>query len=193
MDYRTLPWPKNGDKLFSTQTDGSESMIAGVSVSFGSFADSFRDAANLLVTHLDSHESYERDRLIFPVIYLYRHHVELMLKAIIERGDELYQTQRLRECMHHRLLDLWRVAKELIVGNKLSTIQETEAVEDIIREFADADPLSFSFRYPVDKDLNKLPPQWHKVSVTNLQNTTAKLSNFLKDALYTLYQAGDGA
>jgi hypothetical protein len=48
MDYRTLPWPKNGDKLFSTKTDGSESMIAGISVSFGNFADSFKDAANLL-------------------------------------------------------------------------------------------------------------------------------------------------
>ena len=147
----------------------------------------------MLVAHLDSHESYERDRLIFPVIYLYRHHVELMLKAIIDRGDELYQTQRLKECMHHRLLDLWLVAKEMIVGNELCTIQETKAAEDIIREFADADPLSFSFRYPVDKALNKLTPQWHKVSVTNLQNTMAKLSNFLKDALYTLNQTEGGA
>jgi hypothetical protein len=193
MDYRTLPWPKNGDKLFSTQTDGSEAMIAGVSVSFGSFAASFKDAANLLVAHLDSHTSYERDRLIIPVIYLYRHHVELMLKAIIDRGDELYQTQRLKECMHHRLVDLWHVAKEMIVGNELCTIQETKVVEDIIREFADADPISFSFRYPVDKDLNKLPPQWHKISVANLQNTMTKLSNFLQDWLYTLYQTQGGA
>ena len=193
MHYRILPWPQKEDKLFSTQSDGSESMIAGISVSFGGFADSFKDAADLIVAHLDVRESFERDRLIHPIIYLYRHYSELMLKAIIERGDVLRQTQCLKDSMHHRLLDLWVTAKQVIVENELiCTTRQLDAVENIIREFADADPRSFSFRYPVDKDLNKLPPQWHKVSISNLQNTVYKLCNFLKDVLYALYQTERG-
>ena len=41
--------------------------------------------AELLVAHVTDHQT-DRDFLVYPIIFLYRHHVELMLKSILRRA-----------------------------------------------------------------------------------------------------------
>ena len=46
------------------------------------YAAGYRRAAELLIEHIDT-KGRDQDVLVYPVVFLYRHHVELALKRII--------------------------------------------------------------------------------------------------------------
>ena len=76
----------------------------------------FRQAAELLLEHflqdIDS-AVCDRDRLVLPILFLFRHYLELRFKEIITRGSKLLGepvawpiggsggAQRLRQVQHH--------------------------------------------------------------------------------------------
>jgi hypothetical protein len=95
------------------------------------YIDGYKKAADKLVNDMDSHI----DLLVYPIVFLYRHHVEISLKEMIESGDFLLGT-KFNKTKTHGLNSLWmevkRIAKE--IWNKEFLEKDFEFIDHIIRE-----------------------------------------------------------
>jgi len=184
------PLPEQGDKVFLDTEDGSEAWVSAISPSFYAYATAYRASAELLIEHKRSLSSLDENFQILPIAYLYRQHIELLLKAIIKNGDELQGTERMESNLHHRLDDLWNVVEQVIEENIQDVDYDSKlATSRLISELAEADPGSFVFRYPIGKKGEINLEDWRRVSLDNFDNVMAKLSNFLLGVLFELYQA----
>jgi hypothetical protein len=104
-----------------------------------------------------------RDIEACPIVSLYRHALELYLKAILIPGEDFMRLRHrpsldLAPCINgHRLPDLatrfLRVAKEMGWGEDMGVegLHTHRAFLDLINEWDRVDQGSFSFRYPMDK------------------------------------------
>jgi hypothetical protein len=109
----------------------------------------FRLAAHHLAAQ-SSDTGPEQGFLIYPIVYLYRHHVELVLKAIITSAFGLLNRelteQDLKTLGRHGLSELWREAWPLLdsVCKCASTLPfpalELEGVDSYIRQIHEHDP-----------------------------------------------------
>jgi len=121
---------------------------------------SYHEAARHLVKHIAS--SRYRDPDACPIVFLYRHSVELYLKAIIHWGNNLLKLNDKPIVHHrsifteHRLGVLLKSVKPILRFQKsldnwgdsqFSCFRDVETVIDELEEF---DPRSYSFRYPID-------------------------------------------
>ena len=188
MDSFGKPWPEKGDKIFRDDEDGSEAWVSIISPTFYAYATAYRASAELLIEHRESLSGLDQNFQVLPTVFLYRQHVELLLKAIIKNGDDLQRTDHIKSNLHHNLNVLWREAERVIDENlhDVHPIARRSASE-LISELAKADPVSFAFRYPVDKKEQINLEGWERVSLDNFAGVMAKLSNFLLSALYDLH------
>ena len=97
-----------------------------------------------------------------PVMFLYRHYLELELKAILlDLRDFAKQTTPNNAMKSHSLLKVWQEVKHLLFETdeevKRSKVARVEAgkiygdMEERIKEFNKIDERSMNFRYPIDK------------------------------------------
>lgn len=117
--------------------------------SWGIYADGFKRAAQLLISSVQS--TYEINTVVFPILFLCRHHIELMLKEIIGYG--LYLNEEVRPPPGgHDLQNLWKEAKAYI-RKEISDVStdESENIEHLILEIHALDATSEGSRYPVIK------------------------------------------
>jgi hypothetical protein len=126
------------------------------------------------------------DLAIFPLAFLWRHHVELALKDIIVDGRALAE-ESFRSPAHHRLLDLWKEARPYVEDCGDPHAPELANVEVNIREFEKIDPRADGFRYPRARDgiqpsLSDAPDA---VNLERLNEAMLAVSNFL-DAVQTV-------
>ncbi len=113
------------------------------------FATAYREAAIRLADSVIDGTGY--NLLGAPLLFLYRHHVELHLKSILlDAGELLDDPQEVP--VRHELVLLWeRVRKLLLTIDGSSDGAWLERAGAIIGQFDALDPSSFAFRYPVDK------------------------------------------
>ena len=121
---------------------------------------SYHSAAQHLVKHMAS--THYRDPDACPIVFLYRHAIELYLKAIIHWGNNLLKLNRKAIVAHknifteHRLRVLLKSVKPILrFQNSLDNwgnphFNSFRDVEKIITELEEFDPGGSSFRYPVD-------------------------------------------
>jgi hypothetical protein len=127
---------------------------------FAAYGRSYHEAANHLVSSMD--RGHYRDPDACPIVFLYRHAVELYLKAIIHWGNMLLRINNRSIVAHknifqeHRLGVLLRSVKPILKFRKQldnwgdSHFDCLRDVEKIIGELDQYDPRSYSFRYPVE-------------------------------------------
>ncbi len=117
--------------------------------------DGFKRAAEILLEYfLRNIESAanERDTLIFPILFLFRHYLEIRFKEIISNAKRLLgESGELQS--GHDLQILWKMC--LAVCNEIydSGIEDYDMVELInktVHDLSQLDPTSQSFRYPTD-------------------------------------------
>ena len=120
------------------------------------------------------------DFLIFPISFLWRHHLELALKQIIAVGRQL-DGKAWGFTKGHDLLKLWNDAKPHVVKCGDPTAPELSNVEANILEFAKIDPGSDGFRYPMGSDLStpSLPGAPELVNLRVLHEAMEAVANFL--------------
>lgn len=86
-------------------------------------------------------EPREALRLVYPILFSYRHAVELSLKFFIDfYGNE-------DPPRSHDLMALWAAARELIDGHSCAAPDELESMGTVVSELHGLDPASTSFRY----------------------------------------------
>ena len=95
-------------------------------------------------------ERAQRHDLIYPILFNYRHAVELAMKWVIERYGR-YSAVNVSGSTHHNLWKLWCLCKEIIIEVG-SDCDEISYVEQLIKEFHDIDKSGQTFRYAQRKD-----------------------------------------
>lgn len=181
------PWPEKGDRVFEESSRPGDPWIHPTSVNFISYADSYKEAADELVKSAAG-SKVKSDTLIFPILYLYRHHIELQMKFIIRTWRRLPQEEA-PDYKHHRLRDLWQECRSIIEkAFPEEENRDVEVVENVVHELAESDPGSFTFRYPVDKDDEPTIEESQSIDLANLYEVMAKTSHFFDGAGSGVYE-----
>lgn len=124
------------------------------------YSNGFRLAAHHLANQV-SETGTEKIFMIYPILYLYRHCVELELKAIIVSAfwllDRELTKHDLKTLGCHDLWELWQAARPLLdhVCECASTppfiVVELEWVDSYIHQIHESDPDGQRFRYATMK------------------------------------------
>ena len=187
-------WPRRGDKAFVTSADPSEN--ASIDQSGHSrlvlMSDGYKTAGDLMV-EAAGHDDLARDTLVFPIIFSYRHFLEISLKYLLATyGPTVGIEPNWRS---HDLATLW--GSVLQVLERYGTTDPDDAdsnVGAIILEFAKIDPASYAYRYPVDRNGRLLPVARNDLHLPTLADVMNGIANYFDgcDAyLDNLRSAGD--
>lgn len=152
---------------------------------FWAFAKGYTLAANRLAASLLEAPRFS-DYEAYPVVFLYRHALELSLKHVIYGGVELAAFRRIDDINEqlrnsHDLVDLSRIA-----GNVLSLLFPNDemvsglntSVAAICKDWSQIDPRSDAYRYPID---TKGYPSTKKHQVVNLRVLSTRMAAVLED------------
>lgn len=172
--------PELGDKLFIEGKDWfNNACLNYLKDNWNLYIMGYKLAGDKLVEYVVE-KNVDQDFLIFPIVFLYRHYIELQLKIIIKEGNELLDIKEDFENTHN-LNKLWAKASNIM---KRAWPKEENnvfvAAKDYISQLNDIDPISFSFRYPVDKKRNKTLKGLEKINIRNFSEVINKLVNFLE-------------
>lgn len=117
------------------------------------YAAGYRRAAELLIEHIDT-KGRDQDVLVYPVVFLYRHHVELALKRIITLCLLQIEDPDVKGPKAvHNLKVLWDYAKKLVRKVDSSFPQANHINTDaVIKELTAIDSRSTAFRYDRTKE-----------------------------------------
>lgn len=130
----------------------------------GPYACGYHNAGKALLSSIMSENGY-RDNDCYPIFFLYRHSLELYLKAFVFKGSmllELLKDERPKEVEQitksHKLSIYINVLKAIFVDRGWYSIDDEESVKtfdeicEVIIAVDDIDPFSYSFRYPTKKN-----------------------------------------
>ena len=153
--FPEIRYPKAGDQLI-TESHVGDDMLWGEWLDWSQYADAYKEGADRLVETLTG-MAYE-DRLLCPIIFMYRHYVELKLKELVLALDGLGGTQiPEKDFIKHNLLLFWNYVKthmNCIKGKADCSI--LDSLGSLIKQLSDLDPDSMHFRYSVDKQFAKM-------------------------------------
>ena len=146
-----MPWPKPGEVLFSgDQPDWKNNACINFDPdAWHGYAEGFRLGSDVLVDKIIA-EPVDQDFLVYPIVFGYRHSVELRLKVLARDLRSLLGDGTPAKLIHH-LAPLWSATRLLLERafpgeNKA----DRDAAEEIILQLHKADPGSTAFRYPED-------------------------------------------
>lgn len=182
-----ISWPKKGNKAFASASEGAYFHMPSISSFHPPHADAFRTAAEIIIDKCEADgDCPSNDTLFFPVAYLYRHCIELRLKAIIRvgLGMRFFKNDEVEEDLkQHNLIRLWKHTKKLLI-HRWPTADKSplKGTESAIQEFHQSDPNGQMFRYDNDNDgrrykHEKLPDH---ISPAQMRKTTKGVCNFLE-------------
>lgn len=125
------------------------------------YAEGYRRAAQELIRSVENGNT-DQDFFVYPIVFLYRHHIELAFKALIRRSAAMIRrplTEAESRCASgsHDLQKLWEVlAPRLRDMTTAGAICFDDALQEAVSSYIDQltqiDPISTAFRYPLSKD-----------------------------------------
>ncbi|MFB2937891.1 hypothetical protein ACE1B6_21800 [Aerosakkonemataceae cyanobacterium BLCC-F154] len=146
---------------------------------FDVMAEGYYNGADILVKHVIENGTGQ-DTLVYPIVFLYRQHLELRFKEIIREGWLLLNEGQ-DFPITHDLQILWGLVKKVI--EKLwpdeEKTQEEGLIEHIVNDFSTLDGQSFSFRYPEDKEGNNPLAGLQYINIRHLSEMLKEAYNFL--------------
>jgi hypothetical protein len=157
-----------GEKFFHLQSTMRPPM-------WSRHADAFKEMADLALDRHEADVHGHNDKLLYPVLYNYRHCLELKLKDILLLGvrcndialDDVHDLLG-----EHPLWPLWVNAKQFLAKHHAGD-ENLRVIEKVIQEFHQIDRDGQTLRYDRRKDLKKRTydrlPKY--ISVGNLRKT----------------------
>lgn len=134
------------------------------------YARGYEQAALSLFNDIQSEKYNERNEreLIFPLLFLVRHTIELFLKQLIVEQNLLKKDEEIKFNTTHEISVLWSEKVEPFVksyiiykgnnyidsDNSISIIEAICRVNKFIKDLIKLDDNSYTFRYPCDKKNN---------------------------------------
>lgn len=143
------------------------------------YTEGYRLAADLLTTHVAT-KNRDHDFLVYPICYLYRHHLELQLKQIIRIGRRLLDQDGVHP-QHHKLSELWPLAKGILRQAEPGHPDPAEfrLLDNLIEEFADVDYDAQAFRFPNKSRGEQSLTGLTHINLSRLRESVETLASFL--------------
>lgn len=163
-------WPRKGDLAFraSNDWDKNASVEERASTRLVLMTDGYKRGADMMVERAKN-SNYERACLVYPIIFNYRHFLELSLKYLLAVFGPTVGVER--NWKSHDLATLWASYRMMLTGYGDHDPDETiPVVEKIVAEFAKIDPGSYSYRYPVDTKGNPIPTTVAELDLDGLKD-----------------------
>lgn len=158
-------------------------------LNFNQLAEHYLESANALIK-ITARDRSKLDVYIYTAVFLYRHSVELLLKALICRSNYLLGKDKTFS-KHHHLLGLWQTLKSNAISILASDFpmskEQVQHVETILKEIMKYDPESDSFRYPFDKKMKRTNSCIHYINVINLYEQFNQLHEYFDPLFYMFY------
>jgi len=190
MDATMNDWPGSSDSFFRDDfSDWQHNAVLGVAW----FADdeiskwethvaAYGDAAKAVASSLIG-GGLPADLAAYPVIFLFVHHFEIAMKAIIKLAARFLEKD-VPIPKSHDLLQLWSVASPVIVELEEAVGEEgtDEASRDtkrLFEELASSGVNSTSIRYPEGLTGEDNIPNLKRFNVRHFAATASKVSNYL--------------
>jgi len=152
----TPEWPCAVGSLFNSGEDWeNEALLSMACGGFSFYAAAYKEVADSLVKEVES-GILKPDLVGYPVIYLYHHYLELILKEIILSQPHFEESNREKLFREHKIDGLWARCKPVLDeyfpdGDRTGS----ETVDQCIKEFASIDNTGEQSKYPV---LNECDP-----------------------------------
>jgi hypothetical protein len=179
LNYR---WPIKGDRLLRNSPRWRTAITFSDQPIYrhADIWNGYSDAARTLIDACQGDFS-TRPALIYPILFCYRHALEMAMKWIVGRYGRSAGIPQ--PDLEHDLWQLWTSCKSIIMaiaGN--DEIETIAIVESCIKEFHDLDKSALAFRYSINKNgvLIKLPDV--PVDVENLRDVMEGLNHFFEGA-----------
>lgn len=190
QDFR---WPTTGDQLFAPSSEfmGDAIVVDDTTTRLVLMASGYKEAADLLVERA-THDRASRDFLVYPIIFCYRHFLELILKQTLALHGASVGIPA--NWSSHDILELWESVFEMYrrFGAEDSS-KADPVVMACITEFSKIDPVSFSFRYPTNKKGEPLPLALERLDLLQLRDVMTALSNYFDGVDGYLTELGNAA
>lgn len=184
------PPPRKADVLFGSGSDYQAN--ACVSYGFGdiTYQDGYRRAALHLAEHV-CETGRGQDFLVYPIVYLYRHHIEMVLKSLVSVGcilldRELTDKKDVEALGRHDLAKLWKLARPLLnpvcelAGNPEFPPADLEGIDAYVRQLHEHDPDGQRFRYARTKNRKpSLHPDLRHINIGTFAVALEKLADYL--------------
>lgn len=204
-------WPQKGDAPF-LEPSVRNAVHLLVLPSESAYISGYKDAGDQLTeSFLTGSDRF--DHVVFPIAFLYRHHIELLLKQLVRAGIQsglIREPSRPRgepcaSCGHvqrtrdwrseHDLRELWSLARQVIVAFcPQSPSEDLLAVERVIQEFHRLDAKGQSFRYSTSLNgrthLQNVP---RALDLCELRRVVDGVSCFLEAAVTGIEESDPGA
>ncbi len=148
-----LALPEKGTQVFGSREDWHLNACLGYTAldwRWDWYADGYKRAADMLVEQVE-HTGSDQDILVFPIVFLYRHYLEIRLKELLQVSSRCLDESATEVPRHHDLIKLWTAVRPRL--EKVWPEGEYhDDVEDLLKQFCRIDAGSFAFRYPVKAD-----------------------------------------
>jgi hypothetical protein len=124
-------------------------------------------AAHALVDHCSTN-TYERQTMIYPILFCYRHALEMAMKGIVGSYGHRFGISLPEP--DHNLWQLWRTCRAIFnqIDNESAAVG-TSTVEKLLKEFHHLDTRAEAFRYPKKKDGTPIPLPNIAIDLINLR------------------------
>ena len=156
---------------------------------FDIYAIGYKRAADMLIERVHEEQiPLDINTLVFPIVFLYRHYLELRLKSIIKEGYAIEGKAVPEKHMHHDLSNLWNKANELRIKSGVEIEKKDQSfVRSRLDELSEIDPSSQAFRYPTRRKRKgktgtepSLPSDLPDLNLRNFSKKINKVSRILE-------------
>ena len=171
-------WPRKGDRLLRPSNNWNDGVeFANHPTSRHALQwDGFMSAGAGLIELCVQHEyKHERHFVIYPILFNYRHGLELALKWIIGiYGGE--GTKGINE--NHDLWGLWMECRAIVGRYGEDDKEAAKAVGQVIKDFHDLDKSGTTFRYGWSKDGKVVELPDHIIDLQNIRDVMEGVSGY---------------
>jgi len=161
---------QSNDDLFpSTDAGVRIGPLSSLDNSWTRYEEGYYDAAKALVERFDG--TLESTWVVYPILFLYRHYLELMLKSLIFEACASFEGEKRPKEMadQHNLVVLWDMLVDIVTCHRRQRMLGNSAdIRRILAQFTHHDPKSMETRYGLKKDLET--PTLQGLENVNLDN-----------------------
>ena len=178
-------WPKKGDRLL--RSTGQSEMAATFTLhalTRDAFIwDGYMTGGAALIDEAERRPQ-DRDVLLYPILFNYRHGLETAMKWTIERYGRLAGVRLHLNDRNHDLWALWKQCKEILVATAPPGEDDEllRAVEQIVKDFHDLDRCAVALRYSTAKDGAAILLPDKPIDLGHVQRVMEAVDNFFKGA-----------
>lgn len=152
------------------------------------YASGYKDAFEILIERIKKPHPSEYN-LIFPVVFLFRHYLELRLKHLIMKGRSLLtkmdNTLKMstKISKNHDLNNLWEEVRKIReeinkrTAQSSSSLKKIDLVEELVNQFMQVDPKSDVFRYPEGKKGQQYLKNIFPINIKKLLKVMIRIKN----------------